>query len=267
MTVATTTTTYPRPNGRNTGPRWTQPLTPYVGPLRFDGDTVLTRIAWSKPIHVAAGTLTIRDSRYRADGRTIRAITTSGTGRVVLDHVEADGAGIAEIFIDAARTRLVWCNVYGFNDAVRLVHDNVIRHCWIHGAVRIGALHDDTIQSIGGTDVEIAWNALDCRSTPDATPDNGLGLGNACVMLGNEKRGPRHPESVLDRILIAHNWLDGGNMAINVRDDLGVGDDIVIRDNVFGGTHRHGAIKAPARLLTKATGNVMHVPAPLTRTT
>lgn len=253
-------TTWPRPDATNTGPRWAHPRLRYTGPTTITTDTRISRRAITGSFIVQAGaTLEVWDSTWTPQGvdRVGYAFRTRDGGRVVLRYCHLDGQDRTVQAASYSHTDVQWCELVGFEDPIRTATDNLIRHNRIHGLSRSGPNdpHPDCVQHTGGTDVDVSWNTLDCRGL------DGVDMGNACLMLGNENHA-RYPDSTVERFMFAHNWCDGGNYAVNTRADPGV-LDVQVRDNVFGGTHRYGPMLLGPTVTE--SGNTISGPAPARR--
>ncbi|MBX9244515.1 right-handed parallel beta-helix repeat-containing protein [Actinotalea ferrariae] len=195
---------------------------------------------------VAADDVTIRKSRIRCtDSPKKRAVVMDGEhSGLLIEDVEIDGGGTTDIGVDVSRVVLRRLDIHHVNDGVRMGSDIVLEDSWIHDLSRIGGLHPDAVQGISAQDVVIRNNTLDPRD-PE-TGDNG----NAAIMLGSET-GTRLSRGVL----IEGNFLDGGNVSLNVSGSINA-QDVVIRHNRFGTASQYGPVLTPRRV-APGPGNVM----------
>ncbi len=194
--------------------------------------TVLENLDIEGCVKIRADDVTIRNSRIRcADNQRVIAIDGERKNIVVEDS-EIDGRGSTQIAIGWAGYTLRRVDVHDVLDGPRLGSDVVVEDSWIHDIVRQGKLHPDTMQSTGGTGIVVRRNTL--VVTDRVTGD----LMNSAIQLGAE-----NDSGVLRDVLIEDNYLDGGNYTVNIRTDDGI-EDVVVRDNVFGGHARYGQIIA-----------------------
>jgi hypothetical protein len=198
------------------------------------------------------GTLTIKAPGVRVEDCLIRprgnavavSLPYTGVSGVELVHVEIDGGrqnpsvvGIAGsgFVVDAA-------DIHGTGDAIDAGSNVVVQNSWIHDLVAWSGDHTDGIQSSGGRGLRVVNNTIDA-----------LGPATNSAILAGADLGP------LDRVVIEHNLLRGGNYTVYAgtggRFDSG---SIRISGNRFGSGYRYGPCSlrpAPGRII-QLSGNV-----------
>ena len=186
-------------------------------------------------VFVLADDVTIKNSRIRCGAPAYDRIIDVGKGKknLVVEDVELDGLGTADVGIGWGNYTLRRVEIRGTCDGARVGNNVLIEDSWIHDMVRQGTLHCDAVQSTEGSNITVRHNSLDPTNT--ATGD----FNNAAVMLGTET-GTRR----LDGALFEGNWLGGGNYSVNVRGDATL-TDVTFRDNRYIGDARYGAATGP----------------------
>lgn len=205
------------------------------GPLRITTPgTVIDGLDVSGSIVIAAPDVVIRNTRVTANSADVaRVIEGSDDAQnVMIEDVEVDGAGLADIGVDVSRATLSRLDVHGANDGVRMGRDIVLQDSWVHDLVRKGELHPDAVQGISAKDVQIIDNVLDPRATEGD-------LGNAAIMLSSDSG-----DMTSRNVVIRGNVLDGGNYSINISKAIDA-QGFVVDDNTFGGSARYGPVVTP----------------------
>ena len=186
-------------------------------------------------VSVKADDVVIRNVRIRCGGKQ-RAIVVEGEDRgLVVEDSEIDGLGSTEVAVGWSGYTLRRVNAHSLLDGPRLGTGVTVEDSWVHDMVRHEDFHGDALQSNGGEGIVVRGNTL--VPTDTSTGD----LLNAAVQLGAENDSGR-----LTDVLVEGNYLDGGNYAVNVRDDDGL-SGVVLRGNVFGDGSRYGPVIAPER--------------------
>ncbi|MCZ2817365.1 hypothetical protein [Modestobacter sp. VKM Ac-2984] len=190
-------------------------------------------------VFVLADNVTIRNSRIRCATPTYNRVIDVAKGKkgLVVEDVEIDGLGQADIGIGWGNYTLRRVDIHGTCDGARVSFNVLIEDSWIHDLVRQGTLHCDAVQSTEGGNITVRRNNLDPTNT--ASGD----FNNAAVMLGTETGSQR-----LDGALFEGNWFGGGNYSVNVRGDA-VLTDITFRKNVYLDEARYGVALSPASVL------------------
>lgn len=163
-------------------------------------------------IHAVGGIAAVSVLGERISGVRLVRVEIDG-GRLAPSVVGIRGSGFV---LDAA-------NIHGTGDAVDAGSRVVVRNSWIHDLIAQPGDHTDGIQTTGGTDLQIVNNTI------DATGD-GI---NAAIIAGADL-------APMDRVLIEHNLLDGGNYTVYAGSGRFDSGDIQIRDNDFGSRYRYG---------------------------
>jgi hypothetical protein len=196
-------------------------------------------------VFVLADDVTIRNSRIRCAAPKYDRIIDVGKGKknLVVEDVEIDGLGTADVGIGWGNYTLRRVEIQGTCDGARVGNDVLIEDSWIHDLVRQGTLHCDAVQSTEGANITVRRSSLDPTNT--ASGD----FNNAAVMLGTET-GTRR----LDGALFEDNWLGGGNYSVNVRGDA-VLTAVTFRGNRYIGDARFGPSLAPASVVFESNVN------------
>lgn len=193
--------------------------------VRKDG-TVLDRLDIAGCVTVRAHDVVIKRSRIRCDDKPgiwpVRKYP--GYRQLLVEAVEIDGAGSATVATFGEDMTLRRLNIHNVIDGPRLGSRTVVEDSYIHGLVHKPGTHNDTLQTIGGTDIVVRRNTLLAYSSRTDDPHN------AALQTGRL-------HTPLARMVVQGNFLDGGSYS--VRGGSGERDghlitDYVFRDNVFG---------------------------------
>jgi hypothetical protein len=215
------------PDSRTTGVPAGTLLRPHQGDIAVrDDGAVLDRLDINGCVTVRADNVVIKRSRITCAGQPgvwpIR-VYTGFSGTKVTD-VEIDGAGVASVAVLGDGYTLTRVNVHNSTDGPRLGAGSSIIGSYVHDLARRPKTHNDTLQTIGGSDILVRGNTLLAYKPSTDDPMNGA-----------IQTGRLH--SRLDRMLVEDNYLDGGSYTVRggsgPRDAASIGL-YVFRNNAFG---------------------------------
>jgi hypothetical protein len=175
-------------------------------------------------ITIDADNVTIRNVKVVSDGWRGIYSPNGNTGLTISNSEVAgvDKDGTDGINVENAVIRNV--NIHGFEDGLKLGSNCVLENSWIHDLMAKGKAHSDGVQVMDGSNITIAGNRFD-----------GIGNQNSAVLLMPDM-------DPISRVLVADNYLDGGNYNVySVHGPHGgPPTQVAVRDNVFGPMHQYG---------------------------
>ena len=194
------------PDASNTGVPAGIVLRPYTGPMRItQAGAVIDGYDIRGSITVAAPDVTIRNSRVT--GR-IDTGDSNSNPRTLIQRVEivgpydsaADGGFAA---VGYTGFTCDGCKVRGWGKGFALVEDAIVRNSWVydivvHGDPARGGSHNETIISLGGTNLQILNNRLDAGNAPNVSAS--LALYSQMEAFNN--------------VLVQGNLFDGGGYCV-----------------------------------------------------
>jgi hypothetical protein len=211
---------YPGPS--NSGVPAGVVLSPSGSLLITRDGTVVDGLDINGCVSVQASNVTISRSRIHCTtGKPVVGAGAGARGLVVRDS-ELDAGGVANATYATEGITLLRNDMHNLIDGPRITSNTRIEGNWIHDLVRVGDSHNDALQSLGASNVVIRGNTLQAYSFGDPH--------NAAIMIGS----PTGP--ALSNWLVEGNFMDGGNVMINLHADAAVAGSLVFRDNAFG-TH------------------------------
>ncbi len=179
-------------------------------------------------VDVLADHVTIRSSRITCSRPTTAIRLQDGRTDLVVEDVEIDGTGVVSAAVGFSDYTLLRVDIHDVVDGPRLGSNTRIQDSYVHNLSRTEGSHNDAVQIAGGEHIRVLHNTLDAF---DARSGD---LFNAAVMVGAGK-------TTIDDVLIAGNYLNGGNYTVNFRPDV-TARAVVGRDNTFGPDHRYGEL-------------------------
>jgi hypothetical protein len=214
--------------------------------ITVDG-TVIDGLNVNGCISVKADNVTISRTRVHCTSGAAPVTQPTGSTGLILRDSELFADGLANATSGGNMTMLR-NDMHGVIDGPRIVDNTRIEGNWIHDLVRVGTSHNDTLQSLGATGVTIRHNSLQPYAFSDPDPHN------AALMLGTESGGP------LSNWLVENNYIDGGNVSINMCTDAGTVTNLVFRGNSFGPNSRYDQTRLGLDRagVTWATSNVWY---------
>ncbi|MFB9235352.1 hypothetical protein ACFFWC_07340 [Plantactinospora siamensis] len=194
---------------------------------------VVTGLDISGCVTVTASNVTIRKSRIRCSSNySIR--TMSAVRNLVVEDVEINGMAKNDAAVCCGNYTLRRVDISNAIDGPRLGDNTVVEDSWIHHLSRVGASHNDTLQTTGSVNVAVRHNRLEAYNPITRDPMN------ACIMIGSTTA------PLVADLLFQNNYCDGGNYSIGVRTDL-TGRNIRFLANAFGHDCRYGIINRPSQ--------------------
>lgn len=220
-TVAPTTTTGPTtttappaagwPNAANTGPTGT--LTVVAGPVIVRAGEVLENFDITGTVKFE-GNAVIRNGRIRGGLYALSHTRSTVPGRATIENVELDGAGGSSGIAPYGSWTARRLDVHGYKDGIKVGSDQRLEASWVHDLWKVEGSHNDGVQSVGGTNVQIVGNNI----------EGPFRASTSALILGN-----------MTNYTIERNRLSGGSYTIYVggNADGPVPRNIVVRENVF----------------------------------
>lgn len=215
------------PTSQTTGVPAGTRLTPSNGDIVIKKDgTVLDKLDITGCVTIRANNVSIRRTRITCAGKPgiwpIRVYDGFKNTRV--SDTEIDGAGIASVAVLGNNYSLTRVNVHNSTDGPRLGSGTSIVDSYVHDLARRPGTHNDTLQTIGGSNIVVRGNTLLAYKPSTDDPMNGaIQTGRLLTPLSN--------------MLVEDNYLDGGTYT--VRGGSGPRDGALItnytfRNNTFG---------------------------------
>jgi hypothetical protein len=161
------------------------------------------------------------------------SIKTTGAKNLVVQDVEINGLAKNTAAVCCSDYSLRRVEIWNVIDGPRLSDNTVIEQSWIHHLVRVGASHNDALQTTGASNIVVRGNSLEVYNPTISDPLN------ACLMIGSTT-GP-----IVSNLLFERNYCNGGNYSIGIRTDLNAAN-IKIQNNAFGHDYRFGIVARPA---------------------
>ncbi|GAA3726637.1 hypothetical protein GCM10022225_04780 [Plantactinospora mayteni] len=180
-------------------------------------------------VTVAAANVQILRSRITCNSTTYSIRTLPGTSKLLIQDVEINGMGMNSASICCSDYTLNRGNVYNTIDGPRLSTNTRILNSYIHDLARVGASHNDTLQSTGGNNILVQHNTLQPYNPVTKDPFN------SCLTIGSETAPS------LTNLTYQDNYCDGGNYSIGISPNL-VGSNLVFRNNKYGRDYRYGVV-------------------------
>jgi hypothetical protein len=250
--AAATTAAAPLPGDRpgpdNTGPRDPAALVP-SGPITVTTDgAVIENVDVAGRIIVRANNVTIRNFRVDAGGADHGVDYGPGrTGLVVEDGevVNFAEAAIGVNYADYTARRL---DVHdGQRDGFKAEGGVLVERCWVHRLGLLPGAHADGVQSSKGRGMTFRGNHFDLP--------HDAGLESTSAFMIKSDFDP------IDDVLIAGNWLNGGQFTVYVLSGSSDGQayppptNVRVLDNRFGRGAHYG-LYYPGDATTVRQGNV-----------
>lgn len=248
-----TSSTSARPDSSNTGvPAGTQ-LKRHSGDLYINTPgTVIDGLDIYGTVSVRADNVTIKNSRIRGRVATYNTALVSmnkGYRNLVIKDTEIapDSPSPYLYGIMGWEFTLERVNIHHVVDSLHIYGNNVnVRSSYLHNNVHYqndpnfggGATHDDGIQILAGTNIQIVGSRVE-------------GAYNAAVQITQDK-------GRTSNVSFVGNWFDGGGCSVNISEKgRGPVYGLVAADNTFGRNTRHYdcAMITPDTSPIKATGN------------
>lgn len=160
-------------------------------------------------VEVHAANVTVRRSLLKGCDSYFNIRLYPGSGGFTLEDSEVDGSGAvnnaAMVDDGSGPVTMRRVNMHDVADGPHPGEHWLIVDSWIHGLTRCDVCHNDTIQSLGASDVTVRHNTLE--DLAGTTADGGM---NSVVRIATEQ-GP------VTGFVVEGNLLVGGNYAVQVR--------------------------------------------------
>ena len=222
------------PNAQTTG------VPASAGPLKRVGDLTVTadgatytNLDIEGCVDVSADNVTITHSVIHCR-RSLPAVWAKDAKHLVLDQDEIDGGGTAEACVAFSDFAIYRSNLHDCVDGVDFSSNVVVQGCYIHDLARGPGTHNDTLQTLGGSNDIIRGNTLQAYRADTNDPMN------AVIQTGRLKHA-------LTNVVVEHNYMDGGNYTVNAGAPAPSDDPItgyVFKANVFGRHFRFGPVRS-----------------------
>jgi len=152
------------PSASNTGVPAGVSLTTYTGPSTITAaGTVIDGKLITKPLVIAASAsnVTIRNSKISAEGYWL-VLNDAGAKNLQIIDTELDGKGNAsgDAAVAGRNYSLTRVNVHGTVDGLKLGDNVTVQDSYIHDLVMSGDSHNDGMQSLGASNVQIRHNTI-----------------------------------------------------------------------------------------------------------
>jgi hypothetical protein len=237
------------PTADNTGP--TGPLNRLPDgtiTIRTDG-TVLENFELEGEIRVEARDVVIRNFRLR--GTTDFGIRTSASDRsVTIEDGEITGTGRSAVFGNGVTARRLHIH-HTLADAFHFSYagDSSVESSYVHHIGAKVSAHGDAVQIVKGSNFSFRNNRFDMPVDLPVDPsqypadlvDRYGGLrethGHNAAFMIKQDSGP------ISNVVVDGNWLNGGNVTINVDNVHGNPQGLVFVNNLFGNDYRYGEEK------------------------
>ncbi|MGE3327833.1 MAG: hypothetical protein AB7N61_20780 [Acidimicrobiia bacterium] len=206
------------PSAGTTGPDAGVRLRPSSSFQIVEAGTVIENVEVTGQIDVGANDVTIRNVKINATGLYgVRSLP--GMTGLVIENVEIVGvtekcsAGVAPNQYTARRVEVSGCE-----DGFKVGNNTTIEGSWVHSLRYSGGAHNDAIQAVGGSNIQILRNRLD-----------GPWQAQTSAMILHSDLLP------LEDVRIAENLISGGTYSLYVKAKPGMPEprDVVVEDNVW----------------------------------
>jgi hypothetical protein len=221
-----------KPTAANTGPYNAAALVPSGSFTVTTDGAVVENVDVTGTITIDAKNVTLRNFRVNADD-DFDVVVTENAENVVIEDGELTGSHMAALYGPNFTARRLNIHDVGV-DAIKPWSNVVIDSCYIHELGTDANAHADGVQESGGDDVTITNNNIDVREYTAA--DGKEYRSNAAVFVHTFFGG-------VQNVLIAGNWLNGGNYtvySIDAERGYGVPVDVRLVDNTFGDDFKYG---------------------------
>ncbi len=206
-----------------------------TGDIRIrEPGTVLSNLDIHGYVSVEADNVTIKTSIIRGGdaAKTNRALVMAWWGarnlKIVDSTLFAKNPSLHVDGISGSGFTAERVNVYGVVDGIKVIGSNVtVKDSWLHSPIhsdndpnqKDGKTHDDGIQVVGGTGIQIERNLIE-------------GFHNAAIMV-------KQDQSVVKTLVVKGNKLTGGGCTVNMSQGGSGGKSaplqgVSIKDNQFG---------------------------------
>jgi hypothetical protein len=220
-----------KPGPANTGPSDPSILVPHNGTYTITQSGVYENLHVTGAIKIQADNVTLRNFKIDGNGALYGLYVNFGKTGIVIEDGEITDAKSAAVIGGGFTARRLNIHDIG-GDAFKTTGDVTVEHSWFHHLGTTPGQHADGNQTRQGSHFVFRYNNCDM---PITVPDPYK--SNACFQIETA-------EGAIDDVLIEHNWLNGGNYTIQIRDSgNGAPTNVRILNNRFGRDYRYGLIK------------------------
>lgn len=175
----------------------------------------------SGQITVTADNVTIRRTRVRSNGSKYAIQVQSGADGAVVEDVDLIGTdNNASVGIVYGNYTIRRADIRGFVDGPRLGSNTLVEDCYVHDTRKFSGTHNDAVQALGGTNIELIGNTLEGPYKQSTS---------AALLSANW--------SPLRNVVIRGNKLSGGGYTLYVQRKDGAGQpapsNVTVEDNVW----------------------------------
>lgn len=179
-------------------------------------------------LRVRAPDVTVRNSFITCDEESPPVLVRGGSLTMVDSEVTSTGR--ADICVAHDSFVLVRVNVHNCLDGIRANGDVQVLDSWVHSLSRTPGSHNDTIQTMSGSNLRFEGNSLEPYRGDTDDPMNA-----AYIM--KEDTGD------ISGVVFRNNYVNGGNFSLMLHGTRGGGfTDVVFSGNRFGRDHRYGVV-------------------------
>jgi hypothetical protein len=165
---------------------------------------------------------------------------------LLLDQVEISGGGHSSACVSFESFTVERSNLHDCVDGIDFSSNVTVSGDYIHDLSRGRSTHNDSLQTLGGSNDVIKDNTLQAYRVSTRDPMN------SAIQTG-------HLNEALSHVLVADNYMDGGNYTVNAGSTSTDGypiKDYVFTGNVFGRDFRYGPVQAVGAGTTFDASNV-----------
>ena len=211
------------PNANTTGPVGAGlsygDLTASGGMTIKTANAVIEKLDISGLVTVDANNVTIRNCRI-ISGNIYGVRIEDGVTGLTIEYCEISGTTHNSAGVNGNYDTLRYCNIYSFQDGLKIASNSVMEHCYIHDLYHEPGMHNDGMQNSGnGTNIIIRHNTV-----------QALYQSQTAAIKITTNTGP------IDNILIEGNFLSGGSYTVYVTDKgngHGPPTNITFNENVW----------------------------------
>lgn len=151
------------PNATNTGVPVGTTLTNYTGPsvITTNGTTIDSkRITYG--LDIRANNVTIKNCLVEVDDSFFIILSDNGNTGLVIQDTEIDGMDniSGDSAVGGYNYTLLRCNIHNTVDGIKAGDNTVIQDCYIHDMAQFQDSHNDGIQCLGTTSLQIIHNTI-----------------------------------------------------------------------------------------------------------
>lgn len=212
------------PNATNTGVPAGTTLTNYTGPnIITAAGTIIDSKRITSGLDIQANNVTIRNCLFEVNSAFFIVLSNNGNTGLVIQDTEFNGMNntSGDSAIGGDNFSVIRCHIHGVVDGIKAGSNTVVRDSYIHDLAVFSGSHNDGIQCLGTTSLQIIHNTI-------ISPD---GATSAIILSTGSADNMRN-------VLINDNLLGGGAFTVyggyqEGADQLSKVSNIQITNNVF----------------------------------